>query len=370
MPNVMPLQADDPRRVGRYRLTGRMGSRTGVDGSTLRVFTAKMVDGDTVLVTLLGSDRVADAAARDRFTAEARVARRVAPFCVARILDAGIEGGDPYLVAEYVPGPTLTEAVGSDGPLPQRSLEAFAIGTATGLMAIHQTGLVHGELGPEHVVLGPDGPRVTHFGITPPYGAATPAADVLAWANTVLFAAVGRRPAGPQDLAALADDLREVLAACLVPDAGSRPVARAVLIQLLGQRDLSSGLLAEGSRRARAAARLPEPSPPARQPAAIRSRSGAVLWAVAFAVCVFAFVAAVVFISRPTRPRAPSPTPAWAARAGGTSSPSRGTGSPWTRPSAAGGRTVPTASSRWSPGPPARPPSRSCGPAAEIRRAR
>ena len=262
MPNVMPLHADDPRRVGRYRLTGRMGSRTGVDGSTLRVFTAKMVDGDTVLVTLLGSDRVADAAARDRFTAEARVARRVAPFCVARILDAGVEGGGAYLVAEYVPGPTLTEAVGSAGPLPQPSLEAFAIGTATGLMAIHQTGLVHGELGPEHVVLGPDGPRVTHFGITPPYGAATPAADVRAWANTVMFAAVGRRPTGPQDLAALADDLREVLAACLVPDAGSRPVARAVLIQLLGQRDLSSGLLAEGSRRARAAASLPEPSPP------------------------------------------------------------------------------------------------------------
>ena len=308
MPNVMPLQADDPRRVGRYRLTGRMGSRTGVDGSTLRVFTAKIVDGDTVLVTLLGSDRVADAAARDRFTAEARVARRVAPFCVARILDAGIEGGDAYLVAEYVPGPTLTEAVGSDGPLPQPSLEAFAIGTATGLMAIHQTGLVHGELGPEHVVLGPDGPRVTHFGITPPYGAATPAADVRAWANTVLFAAVGRRPTGPQDLAALADDLREVLAACLVPDAGSRPVARAVLIQLLGQRDLASGLLAEGSRRARAAAKLPASSPPARQPAAIRSRSGAVLWAVAFAVCVLAIVAAVVFISRPHRGPATQPS--------------------------------------------------------------
>jgi hypothetical protein len=54
MPNVMPLQADDPRRVGRYRLTGRMGSRTGVDGSTVRVFTAKMVDGD-MLVTLLAA---------------------------------------------------------------------------------------------------------------------------------------------------------------------------------------------------------------------------------------------------------------------------------------------------------------------------
>jgi hypothetical protein len=91
-----------------------------------------------------------------------------------------------------------------------------------------------------------------------------------------------------------------------VPDAGSRPVARAVLIKLLGQHDLSSGLLAEGSRRARAAARLPEPSPPSGQPA-IRSRSGAVLWAMAFAVCVLAIVAAAVFIFRPHRGPATQP---------------------------------------------------------------
>src|SRR4249919_4375105 len=107
MPNVMPLQADDPRRVGHYRLTGRIDSRAGADESTSRVFMAKMVDDGEVIVTLLGRERVADAAARDRFTAEARVARRVAPFCTARILDAGIERGDPYLVTEYVPGPTL-----------------------------------------------------------------------------------------------------------------------------------------------------------------------------------------------------------------------------------------------------------------------
>jgi hypothetical protein len=149
---------------------------------------------------------------------------------------------------------------------------------------------------------------VTHFGITPPYGAATPAADVRAWANTVMFAAVGRRPARLQDLAALEDGLREVVAACLVPDPGSRPVARAVLIKLLGQRDLSSGLLAEGTRRARAAARLPEPGPPRGQPAAIRSRSSAALWAVAFAVCVLAIAAGAVFIFRPQHGPAAQPS--------------------------------------------------------------
>jgi serine/threonine protein kinase len=194
MPHVLPLQADDPRRVGRYRLTGRLAGRDAAGGSTHRVFMARMAGGGMVVVTLLGNQRAAGPAARDRFTAEARVARRVAPFCAARILDAGIEGDDPYLVTEYVPGPTVAEAAGHDGPLPDPTLEALAIGTATGLAAIHQTGLVHGEFGPDRVVLGPDGPRVTHFGITPPYGASTPAADLLAWAQTVIFVfAAGRR---------------------------------------------------------------------------------------------------------------------------------------------------------------------------------
>ncbi len=304
MPHVTPLQAGDPRRVGRYRLTGRLNGRSARNGSPQRVFMGKIVDDGVVIVTLLGKERVADAAARDRFTAEARVARRVAPFCAARILDAGIEADDPYLVAEYVPGPTLTETVGREGPLPPDVLEALAIGTATGLMAIHQTGLVHGQYGPDHVVLGPDGPRLTHFGITPPYGVATPAADLLAWAGTIIFAAVGRPPAGPQDLAALPEHLREVVAACFAPDPASRPVVRAVLSRLLSGYDLSSGLLAEGTRQARAAARAPESSPAPRQPAPIRSRSGVVLWVVGCAVCVLVIAAGAVFIFRPHHPAA------------------------------------------------------------------
>ena len=314
MPHVMPLQAGDPRRVGRYRLTGRLNGRANGDGRQQRVFMGKIVDNGTVIVTLLAKERVADAAARDRFTAEARVARRVAPFCAARVLDAGIEGDDPYLVTEFVPGPTLTEVVGREGPLPPGVLEALAIGTATGLMAIHQTGLVHGQYGPDHVVLGADGPHLTHFGITPPYGAATPAADLLAWAGTIIFAAVGRPPVGPQDLAALPEHLREVVAACFAPDPGSRPAARAVLARLLSGYDVSSGLLAEGTRQARAAAWVPDsaPPPPPRQLAPIRSRSGIVLWIVGCAVCVLAIAAGAVFILRPhqggatTGPNAPA----------------------------------------------------------------
>ncbi len=77
MPNVTSLRPDDPRRVGRYRLTGRVDEFAGGAAGPSAVFLAQRVDGETVMVTLLAADRAADAAARDRFTAEARVARRV-----------------------------------------------------------------------------------------------------------------------------------------------------------------------------------------------------------------------------------------------------------------------------------------------------
>jgi eukaryotic-like serine/threonine-protein kinase len=303
MPDVTPLQAGDRRRVGRYRLTGRLASWAGPDGGPPPVFMARTTGGDPVLVTLLGRARVADAAARDRFTAEARVARRVSPSCATRVLDAGIEGDDPYLVTEYVPGPTLAEVVTAEGALPAGVLEAVAIGTATGLTAIHQAGLVHGKFGPGQVILGPGGPRVTHFGITPPYGPATPAADLLAWAQTVMFAAVGRPPVGPQDLAGLPPELRAVVAACLMPDPDGRPTTRAVLARLLGRRDGSPGLLAEGTRQARAAARAPDsgPVPRPRERTRLRSRSSVAAWAMACAVCVVAIVAGAVYIARPHR---------------------------------------------------------------------
>ncbi len=270
------------------------------------VFLAQRVDGETVMVTLLAADRAADGAARDRFAAEARVARRVPPFCVAKILDAGFEGGRPYLITESVAGATLAQIVALEGPLPAGTLRALAIGCATGITAIHQTGLVHGQFGPEDGGAQPRGPRVIHFTITPPYGTATPAADMLAWARTVLFAAVGRPSATPQDLMALPAELRSVVAGCLSPDPAARPLARAVLTELLTGMDRSAGLLAEGTRRARTAARttVPTAAPPGGQ-AHRRTHSKAVLWITACAACVLAITAAAIYITgRPAAPTA------------------------------------------------------------------
>src|ERR1700747_521230 len=298
MPNVTPLRPGDPRRVGRYRLTGRVDAFAGGDMARQDVFLAQRVDGEAVMAAFPGSGRADDAAARDRFVAEARVARNIPPFCVARILDAGVEGRQPHLITEFVPGASLAEVIRTEGPLPTPEVKALAVGCATGIASIHQAGLVHGQFGPDMVVIGRDGPRVVHFSTTPPYGAATPAADILAWAEGGTFAPAGRLPASSGDLAALPGDLRPVVADCLSPDPVARPHARALLTELLSGDDLSAGLLAAGARHSRMAMRVPAPAPPVsgekRQPRGGRSR--AALWAAACLACIVAIAAAVFFI--------------------------------------------------------------------------
>ena len=350
MPHVTPLHADDPSRVGRYRLTGRIGGMpadapaylggapdgfAGMPADSL-VYLGQSPEGGEVAVRLLTVDWIGDGAERDRFAAEANAACRVAPFCAAQFLGAGFDSGHAFLVSEYVAGPSLEEFVAEEGPWEGRDLLALAIGTATGLAAIHQAGLVHGDFGPEHVVLGPEGPRVVGFGITPPYGIATPAADLRAWVHTVLYAAAGGAadPEDPEDLALLPEPLRTLAVQCMSANPADQPSARSVVLTLLGDDHPPAGVLGEGSRRAarvsvrpRAQAAAPDPPPPAR-----KRRPAAAWWVAGVAVGIAAIVAVILFVqnqssrspgaakppasdgpagaSSSARPATPLPTPA------------------------------------------------------------
>ena len=290
MPDYTPRLPEDPASLGPYTLIGRLGR-----GGYGVVYLGETPSSERVAIKLLQTQLAEAGGERDRFAREAAAAKQVARFCTAQVLDADIAGDQPYIVSEYVPGPSLQALVNEQGPLQGGALDRLAIGIATALVAIHQAAVVHRDLKPPNVLIGPDGPRVIDFGIarmmdnaatmtghvlgTPAYMAPeqvtareiTPATDVFAWGATMVFAANGTPPFGRDTLAALAHRilneqpdlgvlsgrLRTLVAECLDKDPARRPTASMLLMRLLGhdavpgaapgqERDQRTSILAEG----------------------------------------------------------------------------------------------------------------------------
>ncbi|MEW9526969.1 serine/threonine-protein kinase [Microbispora sp. NPDC049125] len=267
MPLVSPLRPEDPRRLGDYSLTGRLSA-----GGQGVVFLGVGPSRSPVAVKLLNARLSGGAANHRRVTKEVETVRRVAPFCTARVLDAGIDDDRLYIVSEYVEGLSLQDHVAEHGPRAGGTLDRLAVGTATALAAIHRAGVVHRDFKPGNVLLGDDGPRVIDFGIsrladatptggrpvgTPAYLApeqlrgdpAGPPADMFSWALTMAYAASGRHAFtadtyagvlarilyGTPDLGPIDGTLRQVVVACLAGDPEDRPTAEEVLSRLLGR---------------------------------------------------------------------------------------------------------------------------------------
>lgn len=91
---------------------------------------------------------------------EAAAARRVTSPYLARVEDVVEEAWQTYLVREYVPGPTLAEAVQQRGPLEEPEVAALAHGLLAGLDALHRAGLSCHDVKPGNVVLAEGGRAV------------------------------------------------------------------------------------------------------------------------------------------------------------------------------------------------------------------
>jgi predicted Ser/Thr protein kinase len=314
VPSVQPLEPTDPLQLGSYRLTGRLGQ-----GGQAVVYLGEAESGARVAVKFFLVPFGANPSARDGALRELEAAKHVARFCTAQILDSGMVGTRPYIVSEYIPGPSLHHVVATTGFYAGSVLDRLAIGTATALLAMHDAGIVHRDFKPSNVLIGPDGPRVIDFGIarvvegthmltsqvagTPAYmapeqmtpGALGPAVDVFSWASTMVFAATGRPPFGDDsapavmnriahehpELHGVEEPLRGLVSDCLAKDPANRPSAQQILDRLL---------LRRGQRPAEQALALSVPTAPngAGDPAtrgAVASRRG--VWMVAAGVvCV------------------------------------------------------------------------------------
>ncbi|MEO3873861.1 protein kinase [Nonomuraea sp. B12E4] len=243
--------------IGPYKIVRQLG-----EGGQGMVYLATAPDGTPVAVKVLREGVPGDG----RFAKEIAAARRVEPFCIAQVLDASL-GARPYIVTEYVEGPSLAQAGVHTGA----DLQRLAVATATALAAIHRAGVVHRDFKPGNVLLGRDGPRVIDFGIaramdaavtrtssivgTPAYmspeqflGATVgPPTDVFAWGSVIVYAAAGTPPFGNDSLPAvlrriqydephlgpLPEPMRSIVYACLAKDPTARPTMQDVLFALI-----------------------------------------------------------------------------------------------------------------------------------------
>lgn len=257
---MKPLQPSDPAHIGPHRVLARLGA-----GGMGAVYLAKTPEGHLAAVKVTHQELAQDERFRARFARETRTAQMVRGPFTPEVLSVGTEGEAPWMATEYVPGPTLGEAVTTGGPLPEGSLRVLTLGLARALQAVHASGIMHRDLKPGNVLLSPRGPQVIDFGIaravegtvltktgeafgTPAY--TTPetllgheqsaASDIFSLAGVVVFASCGEPPFGrspasqvlqrvvdadPQLGALPAGPLRDLMAQCLAKDPAARPTA-------------------------------------------------------------------------------------------------------------------------------------------------
>ncbi|MBB3088096.1 serine/threonine-protein kinase [Nocardioides albus] len=256
------MTANDPREMGPYTLTGRLGH-----GGMGVVYLGEDAEGRQAAVKAILPELISDPGFRARFEREIEAAKKVESRFTARVLDADPAAEQPWMASEYVADPPLNKLISSGERLPEIDVRQLVAGVAEALAAVHAAGLVHRDIKPGNILYGATDPCVIDMGIARSvdgtaltqtgkavgtYGYQAPeqvqtgtfssAVDVWALGLVAFVAATGRWPFSGEigsmghlltgespNLSLCPDYLRPLVAACLAETATARPSAADIL---------------------------------------------------------------------------------------------------------------------------------------------
>ncbi|MFI5772963.1 protein kinase [Streptomyces sp. NPDC051658] len=274
---IEPLPPGRARLIGPYQLLGLLGAGGMGEVYLARPAGAPDPFGGLVALKTVRADLDLDDGFRIRFRREIDAAGAVRSPHTAALVGGDAGGRLPWLATEYVPGPSLAEAVIRGGPMPEPVVREMGAGLAHALADMHAVRVLHRDLKPGNVLLGADGPKVIDFGIAQAFDATqltrtgvvvgspgyispehvngsralVPASDVFCLGAVLAFAATGRGPFDDSDMAAVIfriaqgeaelsgvpPQLRAVIEECLRSEAEARPTPRQLAGMLLPVRE-------------------------------------------------------------------------------------------------------------------------------------
>jgi hypothetical protein len=192
--------------LGRYRVVRLLG-----EGSFGRTFLVQARDdGGARVLKVMRPDRRSD----PEMLREARALVAVRHPNVVEFLGVEREGGQVFLVLEYVEGGSLADRL-ARGRLDSTEFHRVALDTLAALEAVHGAGLVHRDIKPSNVLLTREGrAKLADFGVAHVPGAETTLSGTSAGAvGTVRFMspeqARGKRVTGRSDVFSAAAMLYE-----------------------------------------------------------------------------------------------------------------------------------------------------------------
>src|SRR6185503_9500279 len=148
------------KQLGQYVLLEQLG-----EGGMARVYNAfdSRVERNVAIKVILASKRTSSVFLQ-QFEREAKALANLTHTNIVKVLNYGIQNGQPYLVMEYVSGGTLKEAMRQK--LPWQTAAAILAPIARALDYVHEQQIVHRDVKPSNILLQEDfTPMLSDFGI-------------------------------------------------------------------------------------------------------------------------------------------------------------------------------------------------------------